>query len=421
MKTRIAAIALLTTGLYVQPLFADWYKGVTHVHSLWSDGDMAPELIADWYKSRGYEFVVFSEHNLLQEGEKWVPIGGRSNLQLDHLQLFDALLPKLPGYAPHLREQDGRPVEMRLVPFDRLSDLFNEDKKFLLMPGEEISAILARVHTNVINVREPITGIEGDKSDVLQAHLEAVERQSAQYGVRMIAHLNHMNWSEGVTAEEALGAPALRFFEIYNGHPGTHPWGRADDGMPPSDELWDIMQSMRLGGDPDFPLLYGVATDDSHEYHEWGLGRINPGRGWVMVQAEELTADALMRAMQEGLFYSTTGVLLDKIEKTDKELRVTIDAQDSVAYTTRFIGTRRGFDTSSKPRLDAEGNVLPRSSRKYSDDVGDILLETTDNPAVYPFKGDELYVRARVYSDKLQDNPVSEGDLETAWVQPVKP
>src|SRR2546427_361419 len=52
-----------------------WYKGNTHTHTLWSDGDAPPEWAVDWYKSHGYQFLVLSDHNILQEGEKWVAVG----------------------------------------------------------------------------------------------------------------------------------------------------------------------------------------------------------------------------------------------------------------------------------------------------------------------------------------------------------
>ena len=48
-----------------------------------SNGDTAPEWITKWYKDRGYHFVAFSEHNLLQEGEKWVSFGDRARLLKD--------------------------------------------------------------------------------------------------------------------------------------------------------------------------------------------------------------------------------------------------------------------------------------------------------------------------------------------------
>src|ERR671912_655646 len=49
-----------------------WYKGNLHTHSLWSDGDDFPERIATWYRDRGYHFLAITDHNTLQQGEKWV-------------------------------------------------------------------------------------------------------------------------------------------------------------------------------------------------------------------------------------------------------------------------------------------------------------------------------------------------------------
>jgi len=71
-----------------------------------------------------------------------------------------------------------------------------------------------------------------------------------------------------------------------------------------------------------------------------------------------------------------------------------------VTYTTRFIGTRPGH---------GEG------------EVGVTLHETTDDPAVYRFTGDEIYVRARVVSSEDHPNPYAAGDKQMAWVQPVIP
>ena len=53
---------------------AQWFKGATHVHSLWSDGDAAPEHIIQWYKTRGWDFVCNSEHNTLMEGERFLEV-----------------------------------------------------------------------------------------------------------------------------------------------------------------------------------------------------------------------------------------------------------------------------------------------------------------------------------------------------------
>jgi hypothetical protein len=58
-------------------------------------------------------------------------------------------------------------------------------------------------------------------------------------------------------------------------------------------------------------------------------------------------------------------------------------------------------------------------TRRYSEGVGVVLAEVKGNLAIYTLKGDEIYVRAKVISSKLQENPYAAGDFETAWVQPL--
>ena len=49
-----------------------WYRGNIHTHSLWSDGDDYLESIALWYREHGYDFVCFTDHNVLPRGERWI-------------------------------------------------------------------------------------------------------------------------------------------------------------------------------------------------------------------------------------------------------------------------------------------------------------------------------------------------------------
>ncbi|MCK5578042.1 MAG: hypothetical protein KAI63_00815, partial [Planctomycetes bacterium] len=115
--------------------------------------------------------------------------------------------------------------------------------------------------------------------------------------------------------------------------------------------------------------------------------------------------------------YSTTGVILNNVTANKQELRVKIKKEKGVNYRVQFIGTLRGFDSTSKPMGDANAHV----SRSYSNEIGQVLLETTKNPAVYHFTGKELYIRAKIISDEKHPNPFRKGDVETAWTQPVAP
>ena len=63
-----------TAGATAAPAVAGWWKGNTHTHTWWSDGDSPPESVAAWYRDRGYQFLVLSDHNRMQEGELWYPV-----------------------------------------------------------------------------------------------------------------------------------------------------------------------------------------------------------------------------------------------------------------------------------------------------------------------------------------------------------
>src|SRR5687767_2310151 len=52
-----------------------WWKGNTHTHTFWSDGDDFPEMVAEWYRQRGYNFLGLSDHNILSQGQKWMKLG----------------------------------------------------------------------------------------------------------------------------------------------------------------------------------------------------------------------------------------------------------------------------------------------------------------------------------------------------------
>ena len=57
--------------------------------------------------------------------------------------------------------------------------------------------------------------------------------------------------------------------------------------------MWDIVLALRLGK-LKLPIVYGMATDDAHGYHAFGVGKVNPGRGWIMVKAPYLTAETIV-------------------------------------------------------------------------------------------------------------------------------
>lgn len=389
-----------------------WYKGNTHTHSLWSDGDGAPELAVAWYKEHGYDFLSMTDHNILMRGEKWFPVEADGRLTPERLQ---ALIGQFGEDWVDVRETAGGGQEMRLKTLDELRERFAEET-FLLVEGEEITS---HVHTNGINLKELIEAPKGDSNvDVLRQQLKAVQEQSEKHGVPMFAHINHPNWGGGIPAEDLAEVAEARFFEVFNGHGGVKNWG--DDALHrvSTDKLWDIALALRLSQNPD-DILYGVATDDAHNYHRRGAGGSIPGRGWIMVLAGALDAHALVHAILDGDFYASSGVLLDEIAWDDAHFRVLPRQEPGVTYTVQFIGTRKGTDLTPTPVTGEDGAPIENVTHIYSDAVGEVLHETSAVPAVYTFQGDEIYVRAKIVSSKPKVDPFAEGDVEMAWTQPV--
>ncbi len=410
------AIFLFAVLLSATAMAQNWYKGTTHSHSLWSDGDSAPSIVAAWYKDAGYHFAVLSEHHILQEGERFVSIMDGSRFGTAQVQQVQD---RFGEDWPEIITTDRGKQRMRLKTHEALSAELNEDERFLLIPGEEITTLWNPPHMNGINLREAVKPVQrGDKIKIAEGYIQKVAAQSEKHGVPMLVHLNHPNFEAGYTAEQIAEIPSLRFFEIFNAQRAVRSWGRPEMGRPPHERLWDIAMTLRLQRDPDY-VLYGLGTDDCHDYQEWGTGHNNPGRGWVMVRAEKLDANTIVEAMQRGDFYASSGVTLRDLRIDDQAITLDINAAPDATYTTRFIGTRKGYDPDSKPFLDADGKEVEGATRIYSDDIGAVLLETTDNPAVYTYTGDELYVRAEVHSSEVMENPSREDDKQRAWTQPV--
>ncbi|HEX7896722.1 MAG TPA: histidinol-phosphatase [Planctomycetota bacterium] len=382
-----AALGLL---LFV-PVPLPWWKGNTHTHTLWSDGDGAPEFVADAYKTRGYHFLMISDHNVQLAGERWVKTGRKKGeISEEHL---DQLI------ARYGEAVDVRPVaggrEMRLKTFEDIRARF-QDRSFILIQGEELSASINKLplHHNSMNHEHPIEPAVGTSMREAMAYtVEAVEAASKKYWKPMLVHLNHPNFHWAVTPDDVAHVLGERYFEIYNGHRGVRNYGDAQHLG--TEALWDYVLALRLsklGGD----VLYGLATDDAHNYHKPNQVSL-PGRGWIWVRAAALTANEIVRAMKAGDFYASSGVRLRDVIATSGSLHVRVAAEPGVRYETRFIGAIQGGPLE-----------------------GVTLATVPGTSADYVFTGAELYVRAVVVSDRRHPDGYEPNDLESAWTQPVR-
>lgn len=391
-----------------------WYRGNLHTHSFWSDGDDYLENIALWYREQKYDFLAFTDHNTLALSEKWIDVDKAKSGR----KAYERLRKNWPDQIVERQREDK--TEVRLKTFAEVVDLVGQPDRFLLIQGEEITDKFGKLplHLCAANLQGVVPPLGGASVvDVLQNNVNAVIAQRERTKQPMMVHVNHPNFGWAITAEELAQVRGEKFFEVYNGHPGVKNSG--DDQHASTERMWDIILTLRLT-EGDGEILWGLATDDGHSYHNIPSRASEPGRGWVMVLAPRLTPDALIGALEAGRFYSSSGVTLTSVATSAESLSLQIEEEVGVTYKTEFIGTRKNYDRTKTPVLDAEGKPLPVTQR-YSDDVGAVLATVEGPLPSYTFQGDELYVRARVTSSKVHPNPSELGEPERAWVQPQRP
>ncbi|MDI1311615.1 hypothetical protein [Prosthecobacter sp.] len=409
----LLVLGLISTASAQQ---AKWYKGNTHTHSLWSDGNDFPEMITDWYKEHGYDFLAISDHNVLQAKEVWmsVPAVEKRRKALGKTTM-DKYRARFGDDWVTTREKEGA-TEVRLKKLEEYRPKFEEPGKFLLVQAEEISAGIGKVpvHLGAVNLREEIKPIKdlGSVQEVMRANFQMVNEQSKRLGIPMFTHINHPNFRWAFTADDMAAVLEENFWEIYNGHPGINWLG--DETRVGHEKLWDIANTLRIAQFK-APPLYGVGTDDAHHYHGEDS---SPGRGWVMVRASKLDPNELVNAMKAGDFYASSGVTLDDVSFTDGTLRIRIHAEPGVKYETVIRGTLQGFDATTQDVKTPPGDTYP-TRKLYSEDVGKTLAKIEGSEIVWKPTGKELYFRATVVSSKPHPNPSFKGQTEMAWTQPM--
>ena len=78
-------------------------------------------------------------------------------------------------------------------------------------------------------------------------------------------------------------------------------------------------------------------------------------------------------------------------------MKIAVAPEAGVTYTIQFWG----------------------ASKDTSKHTGVLLKEVAGTQAKFKLRKKYLYARARIVSSKPKENPFQNGDVETAWTQPV--
>lgn len=338
MRILHLAAAILTLASTAEGQAMKWYRGNTHTHTLNSDGDAPPDSVARWYRDHGYQFLFITDHE---------------------------------------KQTDPAPLNAK----------YGAPGKFLLIVGQEVTQRVAdsthsrgtrQAHVNSLGASGVVMpqGTNGRAVGITmrQGYATNIANIRAAGGIPQV---NHPNFIWSVRLDDLLELPDSVLFEIHNAHTSVNNEG--DGGAAPSAEaLWDSLLTRGK-------TIFGVADDDSHSYKAADADAFEltrPGKAWIVVRAETLSAPAILRGIRRGDFYASTGVTIDSLTAAPSELRLTMRPRTDERFITEFIGR--------------EGRVLA----------------TVRGPAAtYRFQGGEGYVRARI----------TDSNGRKAWVQPVRP
>jgi hypothetical protein len=365
-----------------------WQKGNLHTHSFWSDGDDFPEMIIRWYKDNDYQFIALSDHNTIATGDKWYKLK-ESDKKNNTLEKYRK---RFGDWVESKIDSSGTSV--RLKTFEEYKSKLDVPDSFLIIRSEEVTSSFGKkpVHINVTNIQKKIEPIKANSVyEVMQQTLDAVHAQRKKLNVPMFAHINHPNFGYGINTEDLKKLKGERFFELYNGHPAVNNEG--DETHYGIETMWDLINISYYNERK--PLLLGIATDDSHNYHIKSSDHSNTGRGWVMVNSKKLDPVSLIEAMEAGDFYSSSGVSLKKVHTTKKKLSIEVDSKEDVTYEIIFMGYQEGSENMEE------------------------LKRVKGTAAEYVFEKNDLIVRAKINSNLLKENPYIKGELEQAWTQPI--
>ena len=130
-----------------------WYKGNLHMHTLVSDGRAFPVESALLYRDVGYNFVMFSDHNLVHNAENWVT---ENNHKRRRFSEADAkrFAKKYPAFRPQTRTEPDGTTAWRYGTFEETAKAVDDPGRFLLMSGCEYNDSISggySLHCNAIN------------------------------------------------------------------------------------------------------------------------------------------------------------------------------------------------------------------------------------------------------------------------------
>lgn len=281
---------------WLLPESGKYFKANMHCHSVLSDGSWTVEKLKEVYKRHGYSIIAFTDHNVL----------------IDHSDLNDENFMAITGYE----------MDVNDIPNDRAWNhtpcthicFYAKDAHNTVMPCFNPKYIPDN-HAD-LRAAQKYSGTPDYERDY--KNVSDMIKKTCEEG--FLACYNHPTWSEQDMADY-LNIKGVFAMEIYN-HScvvgGYHEF---------NERVYDDM--LRRGN-----KIYCIASDDNHDRFDEGSPRWDSCGGFIMIKAEKLEYGAIMRALENGDFYASTGPEIYDLWTEGEEVHIKCSPVERISYTT---------------------------------------------------------------------------------------
>lgn len=271
---------------YLLPPEGRFYKANLHCHSTVSDGTLSPEELKEAYRAKGYSVLAITDHEWMQ----------------GHPELNDTEFLTITSYEMTLRDgvkttPDNRIVHMNFYAKDpNCTEQIAYDPKWVVKYCHNLTQEqLGRQET----AAEPrVFGPE---------FVNRVVREGNKKG--FLVSYNHPGWGLEGDADY-LNYDGFFTVEVYN-HSCFMDVGLNEENL----HVYDRM--LRAG-----KRLYCTCNDDNHNRRGLDPDITDSFGGFNMIKAPELSYDAIMKALENGDFYASTGPEIHEAYVEDGKLHI---------------------------------------------------------------------------------------------------
>lgn len=268
-------------------------KGGLHCHTTRSDGSCTPEEVMRLHRENGYDFLAITDHR-----------------RYNHV-----------NFAPE--------TGLTIIPgmeFDNSNSIpcrhgFRTYHTVCIGPSQEDGNGFAH--------EERVPSVNAPDQQTYQVFLDEIHAK------KNLTIYCHPEWSS---------TPA-RYFDKLRGNFAMEIWNSGcviDNDMDKDAAYWDELLGQGI-------RIFGVATDDGHPiYHHC--------KGWVMVNAEN-NVNAILKALEDGAFYSSTGPEIYDFYVKDGKAVVECSPAAMIRLHSDCNPTRLCQDPEGKPVTRAEFDV----------------------------------------------------------------